>query len=82
MKNNIIISIIIPYYKNKKGNPVLFCRSYFEKLMKIKGDSGAKEIIENNPNDFCVLNIYDKGILEDIDNKEQYNNFIKDEKKY
>ena len=71
---------IIPCFnKNRKGNPVLFARSYFEKLMKIKGDEGAKKLIHNKPNDFIKISIPDRGILEDIDNEQQYYSFIQNE---
>tara|TARA_B100000579_G_C22400308_1_gene651498 strand:+ start:43 stop:633 length:591 start_codon:yes stop_codon:yes gene_type:complete len=77
--NNNKKNIIPCFNKNRKGNPVLFARSYFKKLMEIKGDEGAKKLILNNPNDFIKISIPDKGILEDIDNEKQYYNFIKNE---
>ncbi len=71
---------IIPYYKNIKGNPVLFSRNYFKNLMKIKGDQGAKQLIKNKEKDFMRVSTSDRGILEDIDNEGQYLNFIENEK--
>ena len=71
---------IIPYFNNKKGNPVLFNKSYFKLISSITGDVGAKNLIRNNRKDFRKVNVSDAGILEDIDNKEQYYNFIKNEK--
>ena len=41
-------SIIIPTYKNKKGNPVLIDREFFPDILSIKGDKGAKDIIKAN----------------------------------
>ena len=70
---------IIPYFKNKKGNPVLFSRNYFESLMSIKGDEGAKQLIKKKQKDFISVSTSDKGILEDIDNESQYLSFIKNE---
>ena len=38
--------IIIPTYKGKQGNPVLFNKSMKKKIMTISGDNGAKKIME------------------------------------
>ena len=70
---------IIPYF-NKKRNPVLFSKSYFQYITNITGDVGARNLIRKNKKDFKKLTVADEGILEDIDNNEQYYNFIKDEK--
>ncbi len=71
---------IIPYFNKKKGNPVLFSKSYFQYITNITGDVGARNLIRKNKKDFKKLTVADEGILEDIDNNEQYYNFIKDEK--
>ena len=71
---------IIPYFNKKKGNPVLFSKSYFKYITNITGDVGARNLIRKNKKDFKKLTVTDEGILEDIDNNEQYYNFIKDEK--
>ena len=73
---------IIPYFKKKKGNPVLFSKNFFESLMRIKGDEGAKQLMKTKQKDFISLSTSDKGILEDIDNESEYLSFIKNEKKY
>ena len=38
--------IIVPTYKNKQGNPILFSKSMNKKIMTIEGDVGAKKILE------------------------------------
>lgn len=73
---------IIPYYNKTKGNPVLFNKNYFKDLINIKGDYGAKHIIENNKEDFAKISVYDKGVLEDIDNASQYYNYVKNKNDY
>ncbi len=52
LKNN---KIIVPTYKNKQGNPVLFSKSFKEKIMTIEGDIGAKKILEKHRE--IVLNV-------------------------
>jgi molybdenum cofactor cytidylyltransferase len=59
-KNNK--EIIIPTYKGKQGNPVLFSKSMKDKIMTIDGDNGAKKIIEKNENKIFNLEIDDQCI--------------------
>ncbi len=68
---------IVPYFKYKKGNPVLFNKIFFEKLMKINGDEGAKLLIKRYSEYFLKLSVSDEGVLKDIDDEEQYLSFLK-----
>ena len=42
------INIIIPTFNGKQSNPILFTNSMKKKIMKIKGDVGAKNILKLN----------------------------------
>ena len=55
--------IIVPVYKKQQGNPVLFSISIKNKIMSIKGDIGAKEILEKNKDKILNLSINDQGII-------------------
>ncbi len=70
---------IIPYFKSIQGNPVLFNKVYFEKLKEIKGDKGAKFLIEKHSKDFLKLQVTDQYILKDIDNAAQYYGYLDNE---
>ena len=70
---------IIPYFENKKGNPVLFNKIFFNKIKKVKGDNGAKFLIKKNAENFLHLAVSDQGIIRDIDNAEQYYNYLNNE---
>jgi molybdenum cofactor cytidylyltransferase len=63
--------IIIPNYNKKHGNPVLFSISMKDKIMNIKGDVGAKELIEKNKDKILNLEINDQGIIKNY-------NFVSD----
>ena len=56
-------NIFIPIYKKKNGNPILFNYSFKKKLLSIKGDIGAKNIIKKNFTKKLV------NILDEVDNK-------------
>ena len=70
-------SIIIPTYKNKKGNPVLIDREFFPDILSIKGDKGAKDIIMANKKYISEIPQKNSTIVEDIDTKEDLANYIK-----
>ncbi|MEM4310774.1 MAG: nucleotidyltransferase family protein [Nitrososphaerales archaeon] len=68
--------IIVPCYKGDFGHPVLFDRKYYSELAKLKGDIGAKELLNKYADRLLKLEVNDKGILIDIDTEEDLKRFI------
>ena len=68
---------VIPFFKKKRGNPILFSKLHFKELISISGDNGAKFFINDKKNEFLSISVSDEGVLLDIDNKKQYKRFIK-----
>ena len=64
--------IIIPTFENQYGNPILFSKFMKEKIMKIKGDNGAKEIIQLNQNKVLNVPFNQDGILLDFDTDDNF----------
>jgi molybdenum cofactor cytidylyltransferase len=60
-------NIIIPRYQSARGHPVIFGRQFFPELQLCQGDSGARHVLQANPNSIIELDIDDPGILQDID---------------
>ncbi len=60
--------IIVPSFKGCQGNPVLWPKSYFSKLKSLKGDKGAKAILQENSDAIIWVNFDDKAIVFDVDN--------------
>ena len=56
-----------PVCRGMLGNPVLFARRHFEDLMRLKGDSGGKLVIEQNPSVVFDVEVDDFGVLRDLD---------------
>ena len=71
------LSKIVPMFKGQQGNPVLFPKSFEEKLLSIQGDSGAKKILEINKKEVLYLEINDPGIIRDLDVPNDFNNLSK-----
>lgn len=42
--------IVVPYYNQKFGMPIIFPNCYKADLLKVKGDKGGREIIDSNMN--------------------------------
>ncbi len=84
LSSTIIVDLIEKYeatkkpvvacaYKDVIGTPALFDKSFFQPLLELKGQSGAKKIISQNKN--AVVTIpFQLGYI-DIDTKEDYENF-------
>ena len=64
--------IIIPYYENMIGMPIIFPSSLREELLKVGGDKGGREIIRNNPLLIKKVYIDDEYLIKDIDTVEDY----------
>ena len=58
--------IIIPTYKNQRGNPVLFDKSMKELIMNIEGDAGAKKIINKNEDNIFFFETNNQSIIQDF----------------
>ena len=56
-------------------NPAFFTKKYFKNLLNLKGDTGAKEILNENMNDLFKYHI-DKEQLSDIDTIEDYEKIL------
>ena len=65
--------ILVPTYNNQQGNPVLFSKSMKEKITSIKGDVGAKKILELNKNKTLNLEINNKSIIKGFNTEEDFN---------
>lgn len=41
--------ICVPIYRGNRGNPTIFSKKFYDQLSQIKGDMGAREIIQSHP---------------------------------
>jgi len=70
-KNNR--EIIVPTYKNKQGNPILFSKSMKKKIMTIEGDAGAKKVIELNKDKTLNIETNDQSITKNFNTLDNFN---------
>jgi molybdenum cofactor cytidylyltransferase len=64
--------IVVPFYKDKPGNPVLFDNYWREELMKLSGDVGGRVLVKAHPERIKRVKIPDESIFIDIDQEEDY----------
>lgn len=64
--------IIVAKYADTLGVPALFSKKYFEKLMNLEGEQGAKKIIQQNMEDVETFT-FEEGAI-DIDTPSDYEN--------
>jgi molybdenum cofactor cytidylyltransferase len=69
-QKNTSKSIVTCQYKNAIGPPALFHRTVFPELLGLKGDAGARKIIEQRGTDVATVS-FDKGEI-DIDTEADY----------
>ncbi len=60
-------AIIVPTYKGKRGNPVLFSQAYFEELLHVEGDTGARALLSAHADAVYEVEMDDAGVLADAD---------------
>jgi molybdenum cofactor cytidylyltransferase len=60
-------SIVIPTFNGQRGHPVGFAAKYADALTQLKGDEGARSVIQQHSSDVQLIPTNDKGILADID---------------
>ena len=65
-------NIIVPYYNEMRGNPVIFPYEMKTQLMAIVKDNGGKIVINANLDKVIRVDIETKNEFMDIDTKEDY----------
>ncbi len=67
-------SIIACVYDGSPGVPVLFARKYFPELSALRGDVGARAIVQTHRDDVVLVPFADGAV--DLDTPEEYQHFI------
>jgi molybdenum cofactor cytidylyltransferase len=64
--------VVLPVYHGRRGNPVLFDRRLFSRIMRINGDVGAKAVVEENEHELMIVEVEDEGVLLDLDTPQEF----------
>jgi molybdenum cofactor cytidylyltransferase len=63
-------AIVVPTCARKRGNPVLWGRRFFAEIAALRGDVGARALLERYADQVVMVAIEDPGILIDVDTPE------------
>jgi molybdenum cofactor cytidylyltransferase len=67
--------ICVPVCNGKRRNPAIFNRVFFDQLMEIEGDIGARDIIRANPDSVLYVEMNNPLCFVDIDSQKDFENF-------
>lgn len=62
-------SIVVPTYGGERGHPVGFALEHRDALLGLRGDQGARSIVQQSAAKVLRLEVDDPGILQDIDTR-------------
>ncbi len=60
-------NLVVPYYRERRGNPVGIGKRFFPELARLQGDQGARFLLQQHAAAVTRLNVEDSGVLRDID---------------
>lgn len=64
--------IVIPFYKGRRGNPVLLDRAIFPEAIALEGEMGFRAMFSSHAGGIENVDVDDSGILLDIDDRADY----------
>jgi len=62
--------ICVPVYAGRQGNPVCISSLFYDEILSIRGDLGAREVIRNHPDRILHVEIDDPLYFMDLDSLE------------
>jgi len=65
-------AIVAPSWQGRRGHPVAFAADYYEELIALSGDVGARSILERH--EVWLVAADDEGVLRDVDAPEDLGN--------
>ncbi|MBO3697385.1 NTP transferase domain-containing protein [Roseivirga sp. E12] len=63
-------TIQVPWYGEKRGNPVIFGKTFFDAIMAHSEPNGCAEIVRENEANVLNLNVFNERFIKDIDTLE------------
>ena len=64
--------LVAPVYGDRRGNPVIFGRRYFEELLSLPAGTAPRDILARHDADLHLVPVETDSILHDIDREEDY----------
>ena len=65
--------IVLPTFRGKQGNPMLWDRQFFQEILQISGDSGARFLLTKHLEALAEVEMADDAVLRDFDTTDSLN---------
>jgi molybdenum cofactor cytidylyltransferase len=62
--------LVAPYFRARRGHPVGIAGAFYEQLLALGGDEGARRILAANESALVKIPVGDPGVIRDIDRPE------------
>ena len=66
---------VLPLWNGRRGNPVLWDRRLFPSLLGLRGDVGARSLLNRSSTAVLALEVEDEAVLQDFDTPERLASF-------
>ncbi len=63
-------SVVVPTFEGSRGNPVVWGSAHFSAMKKLRGDRGARSLVEARAEQTQFVEMRDPGVLRDYDTPE------------
>lgn len=73
-------TIVVPTFKGRKGNPVIFGRDFFPELDRLTGDIGGRVLFKAHPEKIIHVPVETRAVCLDLDTPEDYERLCQVEK--
>lgn len=64
--------LVVPVYRQRRGNPILIRAGYIPEILRFTGDVGGRELLVRYPDDILELEVPDEGIIINVNTPEEY----------
>jgi molybdenum cofactor cytidylyltransferase len=64
--------IVAPFFRGRRGNPILFDRALFAELLAVEGDQGGRAVVARHQQGMERVEVDDPAVLTDIDTRQDY----------
>lgn len=64
--------IVVPAHRGERGHPVIFGRTFRTELLALRGDVGARAVIEAHQGALVRMETDDLGTVRDLDTRDDY----------
>ncbi len=62
--------IVLPTFRGKQGNPMVWDKRFFPDILQISGDTGARFLVSKHAEFVCEVEVADDAVLRDFDTTE------------